>query len=135
MQASCDYHVPDFIVRKRLDKLFSLSSLDELFPIEEYTRILAHPPIPSDSELHEKGLHIAEYSSNRFMDVVQSSKQQKIVVAVGPEGGWTAEEADSFLENQFHSIDLGSRILRTDIAVPILLAFCHEWIAAQKNKK
>ena len=47
---------------------------------------------------------------------------QPSVLAIGPEGGFTPEEVDTFLNNQFSAVQLGDRILRVETAVPVLLA-------------
>lgn len=46
----------------------------------------------------------------------------RVVLAVGPEGGWLDYEIDSFISRGFLPFSLGPRILRTDTAVPALLA-------------
>jgi 16S rRNA (uracil1498-N3)-methyltransferase len=47
---------------------------------------------------------------------------QPSVLAIGPEGGFTAAEVDSFVQHQFQAVQLGQRILRVETAVPVLLA-------------
>lgn len=42
-------------------------------------------------------------------------------VAIGPEGGWQDEEIEAFNARGFRSFQLGNRILRVDIAVPVIL--------------
>jgi len=46
----------------------------------------------------------------------------RILLAVGPEGGWVDFEIDKFLEYSFIPVSLGRRVLRTDTAVVSLLA-------------
>ncbi|MBR6021580.1 MAG: 16S rRNA (uracil(1498)-N(3))-methyltransferase [Kiritimatiellae bacterium] len=46
----------------------------------------------------------------------------RILLAVGPEGGWTPREAERCLGEGFIPMSLGPRILRTDVAVVALLA-------------
>ena len=41
----------------------------------------------------------------------------RVILAIGPEGGWTAYERDRFEDIGFNSVRLGSRILRSDTAV------------------
>jgi RsmE family RNA methyltransferase len=54
----------------------------------------------------------------------------RMLVAVGPEGGWVEYEINKFLEQSFVPVNMGQRILRTDTAVVALLAqlmlLCHE---------
>jgi 16S rRNA U1498 N3-methylase RsmE len=56
----------------------------------------------------------------------------KIVVAIGPDGGWSDDEADFFVSNHFHLLSLGDRILRTDIAVTGVLTLFHQWFESTK---
>lgn len=46
----------------------------------------------------------------------------RLLLAVGPEGGWTDEEVELLEERGFARYSLGPRILRTDTAVVALLA-------------
>jgi 16S rRNA (uracil1498-N3)-methyltransferase len=45
-----------------------------------------------------------------------------IALAIGPEGGWTANEISLFTRAGWHSVTLGSRILRVETAVIAALA-------------
>ena len=47
---------------------------------------------------------------------------QRMLLAVGPEGGWTDEEVSLLEEKGFKRYSLGPRILRTDTALIALLA-------------
>lgn len=47
---------------------------------------------------------------------------QRLLLAVGPEGGWSDYELDRFLEAGFHRFSMGTRILHVDTAVVALLA-------------
>jgi 16S rRNA (uracil1498-N3)-methyltransferase len=47
---------------------------------------------------------------------------QKMLVAVGPEGGWSQPEGDHFLRAGFHPVHLGPRTLRLETATLALLA-------------
>ena len=53
---------------------------------------------------------------------VDSNRQLSVLLAVGPEGGWTDEEVALLEEHGFLRYSLGSRILRTDTATVALLA-------------
>jgi RsmE family RNA methyltransferase len=46
----------------------------------------------------------------------------RILLAVGPEGGWIDFEIEKFMAQSFTAISMGPRILRTDTAVVALLA-------------
>ena len=47
---------------------------------------------------------------------------QRLLLAVGPEGGWSEFEMNQFLEQGFYGFTMGSRILHVDTAVVSLLA-------------
>lgn len=47
---------------------------------------------------------------------------EAITLAIGPEGGFTDYEVDKFIACGFTGIDLGSRILRVETAIPVLVS-------------
>jgi 16S rRNA (uracil1498-N3)-methyltransferase len=55
-------------------------------------------------------------------EAAPSGPGEATVVAVGPEGGWIAEELASFTELGFVPVVLGRGVLRTEAAVTALLA-------------
>jgi hypothetical protein len=56
---------------------------------------------------------------------VKKGPAPRIVIAIGPDGGWTDDELYFFHINNFHFVSLGDRILRTDMAVSLLpLCLC-----------
>jgi RsmE family RNA methyltransferase len=56
-----------------------------------------------------------------------TDSERRILLAVGPEGGWTEpEELIQFQEHDFQQITLGSRVLRSDCAVISLLSLAHD---------
>jgi hypothetical protein len=124
--------LPEVIVRKFFKKF--LEDIDQLFPPAEYHRFIAHPPMPSDADQSQgskgSGFEVSHRLS-QFADtstVAGGKKKEKIVVAVGPEGGWEESEVKALLEKGFQILSLGDRILRTDMAVPVLLGLANEWI-------
>lgn len=50
---------------------------------------------------------------------------QRLLLAVGPEGGWSDHELGAFLGRGFHGFTMGRRILHVDTAVVSLLAQMH----------
>lgn len=68
-------------------------------------RLVAHP----DSEL-------------LLPDAAPGSSGKRVLLAIGPEGGWVDFEIDKFREQGLTPFTLGPRILRMDTAVPALLA-------------
>ena len=88
---------------RRNFRKFVREELDALWP--EAKRIVAHP-----------------YDGNRTIEQPERSNNRAILLAVGPEGGWTDEEVTLLEEHGFARYSLGSRILRTDTATIALLA-------------
>ena len=68
--------------------------------IQEYSHcLLAHP------------------SGNRTLKEVLTGNPGRILLAVGPEGGWVKYEVGKFLEQGFSAFTIGERILKVDTAV------------------
>ena len=94
--------LPTLETRRNFRK-FVREELDTIFPSS--TRIVAHP-----------------YDASRQVQGSKFKVQSPLVLAVGPEGGWTDEEVALLEEHGFMRYSLGSRILRTDTATVALLA-------------
>jgi 16S rRNA (uracil1498-N3)-methyltransferase len=63
---------------------------------------------------------------SRLKEVLQNSKQwQNIMLLIGPEGGFTAEEIEWARERGFISVSLGRCILRTETVGLYLLSVLH----------
>ena len=123
-----DVRLPKIHVAKSLRK-FLKEDLDRFFPAKEYARVLAHPQRSTDSGEPLRIWDVA-FPANQA-----GNQPHKIVVAVGPEGGWVEpEELDEFDELGFQRITLGSRTLRSDCAVVSLLSLAHE-VCHDKNKE
>jgi RsmE family RNA methyltransferase len=58
-------------------------------------------------------------------DVVVGSEQSRILLAIGPEGGWNAFELGLLAAHGFQSAGMGQRTLRTDTACIALLSIAH----------
>ena len=73
--------------------------------------------------LEGQGL-IAHPESEGTLTAIPISGQagQRLLLAVGPEGGWSEFEMNQFLEQGFYGFTMGSRILHVDTAVVSLLA-------------
>jgi RsmE family RNA methyltransferase len=61
-------------------------------------------------------------------EVIAGVPEPRVLLAVGPEGGWNAFELRLLESQGFTPISLGSRTLRTDTATVALLAIVHEAI-------
>jgi 16S rRNA (uracil1498-N3)-methyltransferase len=60
------------------------------------------------------------------LTVAPAGPDSRVLLAIGPEGGWNAFELGLLDRAGFEAISLGSRILRTDTACIALLALLHE---------
>lgn len=58
----------------------------------------------------------------RVAETVPLNVEQRILLAIGPEGGWSAYELDLFQAHGFHPVGMGPRTLRTDTACIAMLA-------------
>jgi RsmE family RNA methyltransferase len=100
LEQTGDTRLPEVTIIRRL-KPFVEDRMDELFP--SGTRILAHPSHEDDT--HDIPLCTAP-----------------VVLALGPDGGWTPYETDMFDRNGFVRMSLGARTLRTDVACIALIS-------------
>mmetsp|Transcript_376 Transcript_376/g.375 ORF Transcript_376/g.375 Transcript_376/m.375 type:complete len:354 (-) Transcript_376:31-1092(-) len=81
------------------------------------SRFSSIPPLPRLSLSLSSGEHVSP----------------RVLVAVGPEGGWDDQELALMSQLGFLGVHMGSRALRTDTAVTALLALAQEWIATQDS--
>ena len=137
-----DVRLPNLVILKQLHFLaesdintgefdFDRSVLDRKFPLDEYARVVAHP-------LRVLSTHDGASRTQPIrMDQVKFPKpnKPKILLAIGPEGGWgEPEEIEWFLLQGFQHVTLGPRVLRSDCAVVSLLALAHLTISRQLDQ-
>jgi RsmE family RNA methyltransferase len=84
---------------RRNFRRFLVEELDALFPTRN--RVVAHP-----------------YGAQAAAE----SASGRLLLAIGPEGGWTDEEVELMESCGFSRYSLGGRILRTDTATVALLS-------------
>jgi RsmE family RNA methyltransferase len=65
-------------------------------------------------------------SVRRISDVVPHSNGDRVLLAVGPEGGWNRFELDLLETHGFEPVGIGPRTLRSDTACVALLAIVHD---------
>ena len=67
-------------------------------------------------------------------DVLRDALAGEVVVAIGPEGGWSPQEVDEFVAAGWLPIGLGPTVLRTEhagpAAVAVIAAAAGRWSAA-----
>jgi RsmE family RNA methyltransferase len=106
-----DTRLPEVHVR-RLFKPFVEDELDALFP--EPVRLLAHPVGAAPLEAH-------------------APTGARAALAIGPEGGFTAYEADALRARGFAGVSLGPRVLRVDAAVPYAVGQVELWLRTPRR--
>ena len=92
-----DTVVPEIGIHRRLKPL-----VEDVLPVRYPTRLVATPRGDRDGTADRPA---ATLSRGRGL------------VAIGPEGGWSAYELRLFEANGFEEVSFGERILRTDTAV------------------
>jgi len=106
----------------------------------EQSRRTNAPEISAPARLAEvlntpKGLRIVLAESEKrtlLRDVLQSdSSCAEIALAVGPEGGWTDDELESFKKTDWISVSLGSTILRAETAAIAATAILLSAVSSQ----
>jgi 16S rRNA (uracil1498-N3)-methyltransferase len=106
LQQAGDTRLP----RVSIHRQFRILVEDELDALSgEATRLVAHP-----------GSH------RPLIDVARDRSEKRVLLAIGPEGGWNAFELDLLTRHRFDVVSLGARTLRTDTACVALLALLHE---------
>ncbi len=68
---------------------------------------------------NKKYICVARGDSPRLIDCLQDKGQTTIVIATGPEGGWTETEVECAIAAGFQLVSLGRRILRA-VTAPIV---------------
>ena len=108
--------LPALETRRNFRK-FVREELDTLWP--ESKRIVAHPYTVPDASSRRGAVTAYSLASASTRGRVG---YDNLLLAIGPEGGWTDEEVALLEEHGFSRYSLGSRILRTDTATVALLA-------------
>ncbi|HEY6910403.1 MAG TPA: 16S rRNA (uracil(1498)-N(3))-methyltransferase [Myxococcales bacterium] len=96
LEQARDTTLPQVLVRDRF-RPFVEDELDALWP--QTTRLVAHPGAASPPERTD----------------------QRLVLGIGPDGGWVQFELDLLQAHGFKVFGLGQRTLRVEVAVPYAL--------------
>ncbi len=76
-------------------------------------------PLRRAIETARPGLHLLLAENEKVVllgDLLGSAEEGAVMLAVGPEGGWTAEEERLFAQGGWQPVSLGPRILRAETA-------------------
>ena len=105
LQQAGETRLPEVHVCRRFRPLVE-DQLDEFFPTG--LRLVADP------------------AGRERISRLQLPAAARVVLAVGPEGGWTPFELDLLCAHGFRCVGMGPRVLRSDVACIALLALLHE---------
>ena len=86
-----------------------------------------HPPLdcPEVCEAVEADLKLLLQASPQAMSLkslLRGNFWPSVAFAVGPEGGWTGQECETFRRSGFQSVQLGNSTLRTETAATVAAA-------------
>jgi 16S rRNA (uracil1498-N3)-methyltransferase len=108
LQQARDTRLPEVSVHKRFRILIE-DDLDTLFAGE--LRLLANPSLGGTPSVRA---------------AVSRQPAERVLVAIGPEGGWNDFEIQLLESHGFQSVSMGARTLRSDTACVALLALVHQ---------
>ncbi|WP_348231642.1 RsmE family RNA methyltransferase [Trichocoleus sp. DQ-U1] len=114
----------NYICVARGDSPHLLDCLIHLFPQETSTS----PPTPplvgegSPAPLSLQGKGAGELGFSGTADELKNPGQGTIVIAIGPEGGWTPAEVEQAIAADFQPVSLGRRVLRAVTAPMVALS-------------
>jgi RsmE family RNA methyltransferase len=78
--------------------------------------------IPSVADSYNRMLVAHPGAEKSLKQTIKPAMNGRILLAVGPEGGWVDFELEKFAEQAFISVSMGERILRTETAIVALLS-------------
>lgn len=70
--------------------------------------------VNNDSDVRMLAFENAGYSAKKIRDVIHGAS--RIMVVIGPEGGFSEDEAEFLIRQGFDAVTLGNRILRAETA-------------------
>ena len=106
LQQAGDTRLP----RVSIHRQFRILVEDELGPAsDDERRVVAHPG-----------------SDGSLLAMANAAGQRRVLLAIGPEGGWNTFELELLARHGFAAVGLGPRTLRTDTACIALLALLNE---------
>jgi RsmE family RNA methyltransferase len=106
LQQARDTRLPAVSIHRRLRVLVE-DDLDRLFP--EGVRLTAHPD-----------------AARTITGALQNRGDRRVLLAVGPEGGWNGFELELLAAHGFEDVGIGPRTLRSDTACVALIAMVNE---------
>jgi 16S rRNA (uracil1498-N3)-methyltransferase len=84
------------------------------------------------ADAHGSRIVLSEYEDNVSLQSALAGFQPPLALALGPEGGWTRDEAELFVQSSWVSASLGGTILRAETAAIAALAVTMALTAPKK---
>lgn len=86
--------------------------------VPEITEVISYKELMQEGKQYDAALIAYELENQQKLSEIldKLGKGSRILVVIGPEGGFSEEEVTLAVETGFHSISLGKRILRTETA-------------------
>ncbi|KAF4663394.1 hypothetical protein FOL47_005751 [Perkinsus chesapeaki] len=112
-QASVDTTPTKVSVHPKSFERFLNGELERSFPTDKYCRLVCHP-YDGCSQLHEAVIDAVKCSGG--------DEPKRVVLALGPEGGWLDYEIEMLRERSFQCVTTMPRIFSTDVALTSLVS-------------
>jgi 16S rRNA (uracil1498-N3)-methyltransferase len=106
----------------------------------EQSRRVTPPEIAEPVKLRQYGppgqkIVLAESEEELALKDALGPSSADVVLAIGPEGGWTADELRWFAENGWKAVSLGRNILRAETAAIAATAIAMAELQAKENAR
>jgi 16S rRNA (uracil1498-N3)-methyltransferase len=124
LQQARDTRLPVVTVHRRFKVLIE-DALDGLFP--GGVRVAAQP----GRDESFAGLLAGPQASGSRRQAEAHGEDMRVLLAIGPEGGWTEFELALLERHGFRTASLGRRTLRSDTATIALLTLAHQALASR----
>ncbi len=112
MEQAMDTGMPEVLIHHRFKPF-----IEDVLPTLAGTGLLAHPTAE-----YSLDTIFSSFPSADNRTIPSGPARKKILLAIGPEGGFLDYECSQFITRGFHSFTMGPRILHVDTAVVALLA-------------
>lgn len=101
-----------------------IPDIDEPQPLKAALALVEAPHKLLLSETEQENTISAAFTLHAVHDGPDAEHNKATAFAIGPEGGWTQDEMQLFLDQQWKPITLGPRILRAETAAIAALSIC-----------
>jgi 16S rRNA (uracil1498-N3)-methyltransferase len=129
-----DYRLPEAQLEKRKERWGKIARealcqcgrtlLPEICIFKDTAGFIAHCTAQGTSEGGDLRIVAREEAQRQSLASLSEACPvcRRVLVLVGPEGGWSKSEGERFMEAGFHAVHLGPRVLRLETAVVAVLA-------------